>query len=637
MDEVTPLEFFLSQNYPNPFKEKTIIKYCVAYKTRVQITVYNHKGKEVEKLVDEEKTPGTYEVEFSALKCHSGESRNLPNGYYYYRMSTEDYSSEKKWLCINNLLRSNTMKNILQNLFFFLLVTQTCFAQPVSPSTSQGGWYQQNSGTDKNLSAVQFIDANNGFVVGDSGIILRTTDAGNNWLIQPSETDLPLNDIFFLDENNGWIAGGYVNTGGGFWTKEIILKTSDGGTTWYKQFEDSVDRPSAIFFNDTLNGWCVGYKIRKTTDGGINWTVILGLSWEDWSDVCFKNLDTGIVAGVHNNEGRGSSPETIRTTDGWNSWYLEFPMDWGWGWLSGICMNSSNSVFVVGHMCKPYPPPAELYGIIAKTTDWGITWTTDSIAGPRFNDVYFIDETNGWIVGVNRILRTTDGGGTWTIQVNEILNAFSDVFFSDVSNGWAVGASGTILHTTNGGVPVELISFTAASNGKEVILNWSTATELNNLGFEIQRSTEGKEFFTVGFVNGHGTTTEHQNYTYPDRNLYNGKYYYRLKQVDFNGTYEYSDVVEVEWRAFNSFLLEQNFPNPFNPTTIIGFGIQNKSDVKITILNAIGEEVAVVLNEEREPGYHTVEFNAANLPSGVYFYQLKTGEFVLTKKMLLLK
>ncbi|MCW8996017.1 MAG: T9SS type A sorting domain-containing protein, partial [Psychromonas sp.] len=123
----------------------------------------------------------------------------------------------------------------------------------------------------------------------------------------------------------------------------------------------------------------------------------------------------------------------------------------------------------------------------------------------------------------------------------------------------------------------------------------------------------------------------------PDRNLYNGKYYYRLKQVDFNGTYEYSDVVEVEWRAFNSFLLEQNFPNPFNPTTIIGFGIQNKSDVKITILNAIGEEVAVVLNEEREPGYHTVEFNAANLPSGVYFYQLKTGEFVLTKKMLLLK
>ena len=122
-------------------------------------------------------------------------------------------------------------------------------------------------------------------------------------------------------------------------------------------------------------------------------------------------------------------------------------------------------------------------------------------------------------------------------------------------------------------IPVELTSFTATTNGKEVILNWSTATELNNQGFEIQRSTEGEEFFTVGFVNGHGTTTEQQNYSYADRNLDDGKYYYRLKQVDYDGSYEYSDVVEVDFRAFNSYLLEQNYPNPFNPTTTIGFGI----------------------------------------------------------------
>ncbi len=186
-------------------------------------------------------------------------------------------------------------------------------------------------------------------------------------------------------------------------------------------------------------------------------------------------------------------------------------------------------------------------------------------------------------------------------------------------------------------IPVELISFTATTNGKEVILNWSTATELNNLGFKIQRSAEGEEFFTVGFVNGHGTTTEMQNYSFADKNLDNGNYYYRLKQVDYDGSYEYSDVVEVEWRAFNSFLLEQNYPNPFNPTTTIGFGLQNKTNVKITILNAIGEEAAVVLNEEREPGFHQVEFNAANLPSGVYLYRMQAGNFVETKKMILLK
>ena len=101
MDEVTPIRFFLSQNYPNPFSEKTVIKYCVAYKTRVQIAVYNAEGEEIEKIVDEEKNPGTYEVEFSA--CHSRESGKLDQGYYFYRMIAGDYSSEKKWLCINKL------------------------------------------------------------------------------------------------------------------------------------------------------------------------------------------------------------------------------------------------------------------------------------------------------------------------------------------------------------------------------------------------------------------------------------------------------------------------------------------------------------------------------------------------------
>jgi hypothetical protein len=186
-------------------------------------------------------------------------------------------------------------------------------------------------------------------------------------------------------------------------------------------------------------------------------------------------------------------------------------------------------------------------------------------------------------------------------------------------------------------VPVELISFAATSNGKEVILNWSTATELNNQLFEVQRSSEGSDFASVGFVNGKGTTTERQDYTYRDKILTDGKYYYRLKQIDYLGRYEYSNIIEIELRAFNSYLLEQNYPNPFNPATTIGYGIKEKSNVKITILNAIGEDVAVILNEEREPGFHQVEFNAANLPSGVYFYQLQAGEFVSTKKMILLR
>lgn len=128
-DETTPLEFNLSQNYPNPFKEKTTIKYCVPYKTCVQLVVYDSDNKLIEKLVDEVKDPGTYEVKFSASVCHSGKARNLPDGYYYFRLKTPDYLSEKKWFCINHLFGRLNMKNLLQTLFFFLLVTQICFGQ----------------------------------------------------------------------------------------------------------------------------------------------------------------------------------------------------------------------------------------------------------------------------------------------------------------------------------------------------------------------------------------------------------------------------------------------------------------------------------------------------------------------------
>ena len=115
--DLEPTEYYLSQNYPNPFKEKTAIKYCVAYETRVQITVYNHDGDIIEKLVDEFKQPGTYVTEFSAVKSRSGEVRNLSPGYYCYCMIAGDYTSEKIWLCINHLSGKINMKSLLQFLW----------------------------------------------------------------------------------------------------------------------------------------------------------------------------------------------------------------------------------------------------------------------------------------------------------------------------------------------------------------------------------------------------------------------------------------------------------------------------------------------------------------------------------------
>ena len=130
------------------------------------------------------------------------------------------------------------------------------------------------------------------------------------------------------------------------------------------------------------------------------------------------------------------------------------------------------------------------------------------------------------------------------------------------------------------------------------------------------------DFVTVGSVKGHGTTTSPNNYTFVDKLSNAGKYFYRLKQIDFGGKYEYSQTVELNWSPFTTYKLEQNFPNPFNPTTTIGFGIPEKGNVRLSVLNILGEEIKVLLNEEKEAGYHSIDFNASDLPSGVYFYKI---------------
>ena len=183
-------------------------------------------------------------------------------------------------------------------------------------------------------------------------------------------------------------------------------------------------------------------------------------------------------------------------------------------------------------------------------------------------------------------------------------------------------------------VPVELKSFTANSSANKITLSWETATEINNLGFEIQRSNNNSGFVTVGFVKGFGTTTELHSYSYIDN--ISGKFYYRLKQVDFNGTYEYSNVVEVSTPP-GTFQLEQNYPNPFNPSTKISFNIPDRNFVTLKVFDVLGREVAELVNEEIPVGTHSVTWDANEFASGMYFYTIKAENFNQTKKMILIR
>jgi hypothetical protein len=186
-------------------------------------------------------------------------------------------------------------------------------------------------------------------------------------------------------------------------------------------------------------------------------------------------------------------------------------------------------------------------------------------------------------------------------------------------------------------IPVELISFSAFSETGNVNLAWSTATETNNFGFQIERSDESKYFEQIGFVPGSGTTTETQEYSYLDRTVKAGTYFYRLKQIDFNGEFEYSNEIEVEVYAPLAFELGQNYPNPFNPTTSIQYTISSRQFVTIKVYDVLGNEIATLVNEEKPAGVYQAEFNEFGLPSGNYFYRLQAGAYVDTKKMILLR
>ena len=190
-------------------------------------------------------------------------------------------------------------------------------------------------------------------------------------------------------------------------------------------------------------------------------------------------------------------------------------------------------------------------------------------------------------------------------------------------------------------IPVELASFTAVADNGIVELSWITATETNNQGFEVQRSAGG-EFEAIAFVDGKGTTTEVQTYSYIDRGVTAGSYSYRLKQIDLDGTFEYSNVIEVDVINPAEFVLNQNYPNPFNPSTMISFRLAVDSKVSMTVFNVLGQEVASLINGSLVAGSHQVTFDASSLNSGVYMYRIEaTGvdgsNFVDVKKMILTK
>ncbi|MGB8316637.1 MAG: T9SS type A sorting domain-containing protein, partial [Ignavibacteriaceae bacterium] len=315
--------------------------------------------------------------------------------------------------------------------------------------------------------------------------------------------------------------------------------------------------------------------------------------------------------------------------------------------LVPIIVSSSNATLSYDDIAIVEPgDPGSVYGddnfwdyVIVEGTKDGINWKP-------LVDGYDSRADSAWYAAF-----VSNGSGDSTMFRNHVLDLYKSFSANDTilirfrlfadanTHGWGWAIDNLVIQGTP--VPVELTSFTANTEENKITLSWETATEKNNAGFDIEKSSDKKNFSKIGNIKGRGTTTEKQSYTYTDKISGGGKFYYRLKQIDYNGSFTYSNILEVSALP-TVFSLSQNYPNPFNPSTTIKFQLPQKEKVVLEVYNTLGEKVKTLVNDIKDPGFYEARWdgtndNSINVATGVYIYRIMAGKFVLAKKMIFLK
>ncbi len=259
------------------------------------------------------------------------------------------------------------------------------------------------------------------------------------------------------------------------------------------------------------------------------------------------------------------------------------------------------------------------------------TKATFTVNGNGDQNIYSASSTGNSTFG-NLVI--DNPSGTVFLQSDiEVAGTFEDLTGSLDKNGYNFRVGGVSL-------PVELTLFSALVEEDAVFLHWITQTEVNNYGFEIERNNSSEEienWENIGFVEGHGNSNSPKDYKFVDKHVVSGIYAYRLKQIDIDGRYEYSEAVKIDVGSLLEFNLSKNYPNPFNPTTIIVYYIPRLSFVTLKVFDVLGNEIGILVNEKKAIGTYEITWYAGSLPSGVYFYRLQAGDFIDTKRMVLLK
>ncbi|MFI5406690.1 MAG: T9SS type A sorting domain-containing protein, partial [Nitrososphaerales archaeon] len=417
-----------------------------------------------------------------------------------------------------------------------------------------------------------------------------------------------------------------------------ITPPNSSGAGFYAPFVVCRSNPNILYAGSNF--------VHKSTNEGSGWTIVNGgqsLDGNPLLAMTVSNFSTDTLYVT-------TSPISSR-----GNVFVSFNGGTSWTNITGILPDR----YLTDIAIAPYNASI-VYVTVAgygsshlfKSTNAGQSWTDVGSSlpdAPGYSVIVDPENQNNVFFGNDiTVYASTDAGNSWFEYSNGLPEAsfIYDLNIVNVNHRLRVATHGNGVYEADIDlvVPVELVSFTAKNENNKIKLNWSTATELNNNGFEIERSIDNKEFITRGFVKGFGTSTEPHDYTFTEDAL-NGKLYYRLKQIDYNGDYNYSNIIEINSFYASNFELLQNFPNPFNPTTKIKFTIasvvasesKQSHQVTLKVFDILGNEIAILVNEEKPIGSYEVEFDGKSLPSGIYYYQLKAGNFVEAKKMILLK
>ncbi|MDQ3194391.1 MAG: YCF48-related protein, partial [Bacteroidota bacterium] len=465
------------------------------------------------------------------------------------------------------------------------------------------------------VRSMSFLDRSTGYIVTDFGTILKTSSGGNNWHMdssfRPSYTklsimyDLSLTDSLHINisgaggtiirstnAGRNWLVSAgnkktlyknyFINDATGFCVGEsgTVLKTVDEGLTWDNLCKFTDKHLKAIYFGNDKRGYVAGNRgaIFKTTDLGITWTDQTHYLNLDYNDIHFRDDAVGIAAGGNPENGRAF---IYKTTNGGTNWYEAYDSI-GSGILNAITFVDNSNWLIAGNN-----------GNILKTNDAGEHWESINLCYEDLNSIIFSDPKNGLVSGNDGIIyKTTDGGIVWRSKVSGTLASLNSIKYINSDHVIAAGDNGTLIISYDGG---DL---------------WSVVPKITN-----------NNLFTVNRVN--------------DRLFASGEYGTIITSKASRNILAASKNTNV----INShYTLHQNFPNPFNPETIINYELSRSADVMIRIHDLLGKEVAIISNQKQEAGNHSLKFNGSNLCGGIYFYSLVVNNTPAgTRTMIILK